>query len=105
MAAERTYEVDRIPVHLQYQEKVVFQETYGFGGNQGYVNVEGIYFKPRGRPSKTIVLFMHPSSTLQLMPLPTALAKAGVHLMCCGSRYPKNDAALIMEKVALDLGA
>jgi pimeloyl-ACP methyl ester carboxylesterase len=48
---------------------------------------------------------MHPSSTLQLLPMPQALARAGVHVLCAGSRFAKNDTPLIMEKVLLDLGA
>jgi pimeloyl-ACP methyl ester carboxylesterase len=36
--------------------------------------------------------------------MPTALANAGLHVICAGSRYPKNDSALIMEKVCFDLG-
>ena len=30
-----------------------------------------------------------------------ALAKAGHHVIYCQSRYPNNDSALIMEKVAI----
>jgi pimeloyl-ACP methyl ester carboxylesterase len=52
-----------------------------------------------------VFVFMHPSSTLHLLPLPVALANAGLHVLCAGSRYAKNDSALIMEKVACDLGA
>ena len=48
---------------------------------------------------------MHPATTLQLLPVPQALAKAGVHVLCAGSRFAKNDTPLIMEKVVLDLGA
>ena len=33
-----------------------------------------------------------------------ALADAGLHVLCAGSRYAKNDSALIMEKVVYDLG-
>ena len=57
------------------------------------------------RPSKTLFVFMHPTSTLQLLPMPTALADAGFHVLCAASRYARNDSALIMEKVVLDLGA
>ena len=28
-----------------------------------------------------------------------------IHVISCNSRYPRNDSALIMEKVVLDLGA
>ena len=48
---------------------------------------------------------MHPASTLQLLPMPRAMAERGVHVLCAGSRYARNDTALIMEKVLLDFGA
>jgi alpha-beta hydrolase superfamily lysophospholipase len=92
-------------VHVQYAESAQFTEVYGFSGSQGKVNLEGVRMTPKGRPSRTLALFMHPSSTLQLLPVPQALARAGVHVLCAGSRYAKNDTPLIMEKVALDLGA
>jgi pimeloyl-ACP methyl ester carboxylesterase len=96
---------DTVPVTIQHEENSTFTETYGFVGSQGLVVLEGIHFIPRDHPSNTVVLMMHPSSTLQQLPIPRALAEVGIHLMCCGSRYPKNDTALIMEKVTLDLGA
>jgi pimeloyl-ACP methyl ester carboxylesterase len=92
-------------VHVQYKEATEFTEVYGFAGTQGAVNCEGVRFLPKGRPSKTLAVFMHPSSTLQLLPMPQALARAGVHVLCAGSRFAKNDTPLIMEKVLLDLGA
>lgn len=91
--------------HVQHEETSAFAETYGFAGSTGRVNLEGILYRPKGRPSKTLAVFMHPSSTLQLLPVPRALPARGVHVLCAGSRYPKNDSALIMEKVILDLGA
>ena len=97
-------EWDRIPIILKFRETPKFAETYGFVGTQGFVALEGQHFVPRGRPSDTVFIFMHPSSTLQLLPMPEALANAGLHVVCAGSRYPKNDSALIMEKVAFDLG-
>ena len=63
-------------VHVQYQESAQFTEVYGFAGTQGAVNCEGVRFIPK-KPSKTLAVFMHPSSTLQLLPMPQALAKAG----------------------------
>jgi pimeloyl-ACP methyl ester carboxylesterase len=92
-------------VHVQYAESAQFTEVYGFAGSQGAVNCEGVRFLPKGKPSKTLAVFMHPSSTLQLLPMPQALAKAGIHVLCAGSRFAKNDTPLIMEKVVLDLGA
>ena len=92
-------------VHVQYSEAAQFTEVYGFVGSQGMVNLEGVRFVPKGKPSKTLAVFMHPSSTLQLLPVPQALAKAGVHVLCAGSRFAKNDTPLVMEKVVVDLGA
>jgi pimeloyl-ACP methyl ester carboxylesterase len=99
------YEVAPEWVHVQYSESSQFTEVYGFVGTQGTINCEGVRYVPKGAASKTLAIFMHPASTLQLLPMPRALAAAGVHVLCAGSRYAKNDAPLIMEKVALDLGA
>ena len=92
-------------VHLQYDEHAAFTETYGFSGNQGAVNLEAIRFRPEGQASDTLMVFMHPASTLQLLPVPRAMAATGAHVLCAGSRYQRNDTALIMEKVFLDLSA
>ena len=95
---------DRIPVLISFAEKLGMVETYGFSGSQGQTVLEGQRLVPHGKPSDTVFLFMHPASTLHLLPMPTALANAGLHVLCAGSRYAKNDSALIMEKVVYDLG-
>ena len=92
-------------VHLQYAESSAFREVYGFASAHGMINLEGIRYLPRGRPSKTLFIYMHPASTLQLLPVPKAMAARGAHVLCAGSRYARNDTALIMEKVVLDFGA
>lgn len=92
-------------IHVSYTETSQFTETYGFVGSQGTVNLEGVLISPQGVKADTVFLMMHPASTLQLLPLPTGLAAAGFPVLCMGSRYVKNDTALIYEKVALDLGA
>ncbi len=91
-------------IHLSRPDSATFVESYGFSGNQGNVNLEGILIKPRNRPSKTLLVFMHPASTLQLLPVPRAAALMGAHVLCAASRYPRNDTAAILEKVILDLG-
>lgn len=101
----KSHEVAFEWAHVQFDDSASFTETYGFSGNQGMVNLEGIRMLPVGKPSRTLLVFMHPASTLQLLPLPRRLASLGFHVLCGGSRYAKNDSALIMEKVALDLGA
>jgi len=93
------------PITISFDEDALFTEVYGFVGRSGRVFLEGQLFVPPGRPSDTLLVFMHPSSSLTLLPLPRALAAAGHHVLCCGSRYLRNDSALIMEKVAIDLGA
>ncbi|MBW6422510.1 alpha/beta hydrolase [Rhizobium sp. XQZ8] len=97
-------EWQRVPLIVSFPETAKYTETYGFAGNSGRVNLEGQLLRPADKPSKTVYVFMHPTSTLQLLPMPTALADAGLHVLCAASRYPKNDTALIMEKVAIDLG-
>jgi len=99
-----TAEWDRIPVIISFAEARQMVETYGFAGSQGQTVLEGQRLVPRGKPSDTVFVFMHPATTLHLLPMPTALANAGLHVLCCGSRYAKNDSPLIMEKVAYDLG-
>ncbi len=94
----------RVPVIVSFPEKPAALETYGFTGSQGQVVLEGQLLRPQ-EPSATVFLFMHPATTLQMLPMPAALAEAGLHVLCAGSRYARNDSALIMEKVAVDLGA
>ena len=105
MAEAKLFEVVADYCHIQFAETSAFQETYGFAGSQGMINLEGLRLLPKGKPSKTLVVFMHPATTLQLLPMPRALAAQGVHVLCAASRYVKNDTPLIMEKVVLDLGA
>ena len=97
-------EWDRVPVVITFAERLRMAETYGFAGSQGQTVLEGQRLLPRGRSSDTVFLFMHPATTLNMLPMPAALADAGLHVLCAGSRYAKNDSALIMEKVAFDLG-
>ncbi len=92
-------------VHIQFDENPAFTETYGFSGSQGAVHLEGILMRPKEVASRTLLIFMHPASTLQLLPLPRHLAAIGFHVLCAGSRYARNDTAAILEKVLLDLGA
>lgn len=80
------------------------RDVYGFAGAQGRIHLEGLRFRPN-RPFKTLVIYMHPASTLQLLPVPRATAQAGLHVLCAGSRYARNDTPLIMENVLRDDGA
>lgn len=96
---------ERIAVILHSDEQPAARETYGFTGGHGVV-LEGQLLRPHGtRSGGTVFIFQHPTTTLNLLPLPTALAARGHHVLCGASRYPKNDAALILEKTVLDLGS
>jgi dienelactone hydrolase len=92
-------------VHVAYRESVKFVETYGFSGNQGAINLEGVRIRPNNLESRTLLVFMHPASTLQLLPVPSEAARLGAHVLCAGSRYARNDTAGILENVLIDLGA
>lgn len=105
MTADMTSAIQHQWVHVQYPEDSQVTETYGFSGSQGIVNLEGLLLRPEHGGRDTVFLMMHPSSTLQLLPLPSAMARAGYPVLCMGSRYARNDTALIYEKVLLDLGA
>lgn len=103
MSANHTLEFEW--VHLAYDERAAFTETYSFADNQASVNLEGILIRPRDVPSRTLHVMMHPAVTLQLLPVPRAAARAGAHVLCAGSRYARNDTTCILEKVLLDLRA
>jgi hypothetical protein len=91
----------RVPLLLGWREPVGLRDTYG--GVDGVVALQAHHLKP-DTPSDTIVIFMHPMGIMHYLPLPGGLAAAGVHVLTAVSRYPNNDSALIMEKVAIDLG-
>ena len=92
-------------VHVEFPEQAAFKSVYGFAGSLGTIHLEGVRYVPKGVKSRTLLVFMHPATTLQLLPMPRALAARGLHVLCAGSRYARNDSALIMENVAVDLGA
>jgi hypothetical protein len=70
----------RIPAILNFPDTAAFAETYGFAAGSRLVWLEGQYLIPRRR-AKTLYLFMHPSGTLQLLPMQAALAGAGLQVL------------------------
>ena len=94
---------ERIPYIIVFEEKAAFKDTYG--GEVGRVTLKAHLLRPKDRPSGTVIVFMHPIGGGEYLPMPVALARAGFHVIYCNSRYPGVDYALIMEKVAVDLGA
>lgn len=101
---QNTAQWTRTPLILSFADNPKFTETYGFAGNSGHVNLEGQLMRRPESTARTVYIFMHPTSVLHLLPMPVALADAGLDVLCAASRYPRNDAALIQEKVAIDLG-
>ena len=99
------YEVTFQWYPLSYAETAAFSETYGFSGSQGRVNLDAVLMRPANKPSGTVLIFMHPAVTQHGLPVPRALAEQGFHVLCATNRYVKNDSALVLEKVLLDLGA
>jgi len=95
-------EFDNTPFLIKFSETSRFKETYG--GGEGNVLLEGRHMRRPDATSDTVLVFMHPTATLDTLPMPREFARRGVPVLCCGSRYPHNDSALIMEKVVIDLG-
>lgn len=104
-SGEMTFEVRCEWKHLQYEETSQFTDVYGFAGSQGKVNLHGVLMIPAQRESKTLMVLTHPTTSVEFLPVPQALARSGVHVLCAGNRYFRNDTPLIMEKAVADLGA
>jgi hypothetical protein len=95
----------------------ILREPYGFlhvdpsplkdvyGGPTGQVFVECMRIRPEDGEARSVIVFTHPIGGGSFLPLVTALAHAGRHVIYCNPRYRGNDTALILEKCVLDLGA
>eukprot|EP01065_Artemidia_motanka_P006596 TRINITY_DN13232_c0_g1_i1.p2 TRINITY_DN13232_c0_g1~~TRINITY_DN13232_c0_g1_i1.p2 ORF type:complete len:449 (+),score=101.92 TRINITY_DN13232_c0_g1_i1:67-1413(+) len=92
----------RIPLKIVFTDASMSDERYGGGGDVAIL--EGELLRPPTK-SKTVLVFMHPSGIMNLLPMPVGMARAGLHVCTCPSRYPNNDTCCIMEKVVVDLGA
>jgi len=93
----------REPYGYLYREESLLKEVYG--GPTGRVFVECMRIRLDDVASTTAILFSHPIGGGSFLPLVTALAHAGHHVIYCNTRYRGNDTALILEKCVLDLGA
>ncbi|MAV72906.1 MAG: alpha/beta hydrolase [Cellvibrionales bacterium TMED21] len=95
-------DVTRLPFPIVSVEKSAFKETYG--GAEDVVVVFCTLIKT-AEPSDTCLISMHPIGGTAWLPIMTNLARTGVHVLACDSRYRGADHALNMEKVTLDLGS
>lgn len=100
-----SHDVETEWVHVELSERSAIREVYGFSGRQDRISLEGLRLLPARKRSRTLLIYMHPATTLQLLPVPRAMARAGIHVLCAGSRYARNDSPLIMENVVRDYGA
>jgi pimeloyl-ACP methyl ester carboxylesterase len=98
-----TMEIIRTPYAVVYKEAAGFKDVYGGAG--GMVFAECMRIVPAGSTSRRAIVFTHPVGGGAFLPLLSALAKAGHHIIYVNPRYRGNDSALIMEKCIVDLGA
>ncbi|MEP9392875.1 alpha/beta fold hydrolase [Gordonia sp. VNK1] len=102
MSDER-FDYERIPYLVVFDDTSAYRDTYG--GVTESVVLESYLLRPTGKPSDTVIIFMHPIGGGAYLPMTNALPRAGHHVIYCNSRYRGVDSALIMEKVVQDLGA
>lgn len=93
---------ERIAYAVGFSENATYSDVYGGGG--ALVGLDCHLIRPVDRPSSTLIVFMHPVGGGMYLPAVRALASAGHHVLWANSRYRGADYALIMEKVARDLG-
>ena len=93
---------ERHALKIAFADSSAVDDRYGGSGTS--VILEGELLKPKTNRD-TVLVFMHPSGIMNLLPMPNALARAGEHVITMASRYPNNDSCLVMEKVLIDLGA
>ncbi len=93
---------ERIAYAVGFTEGATYSDVYGGGG--AVVGLDCHLVRPIDQPSSTLIVFMHPVGGGMYLPVIRALAAAGHHVLWANSRYRGADYALIMEKVARDLG-
>ncbi|MEO0500500.1 MAG: alpha/beta hydrolase [Pseudomonadota bacterium] len=97
-------DIVREPYGFVHKEIEGFKDVYGGAGGMIFVEMMRVRPKDPAR-TKTAVMFSHPIGGGAYLPLVTALAAAGVHVLYCNPRFRGNDTALVMEKCVADLGA
>ena len=102
MGTETEFKTERHPILIVFDEKAPYKDTYA--GEIGRIALQAHLIKPVGKASKTVTVFMHPIGGGAYLPMLNTLAKAGLHVVWCDSRYRGTDSALTMEKVVVDLG-
>ena len=93
---------ERVAYAVGFKESATYSDVYGGGG--AVVGLDCHLIRPVDAPSDTLIVFMHPVGGGMYLPMVRGLAAAGHHVLWANSRYRGADYALIMEKVACDLG-
>lgn len=93
----------REPYLVLHSEVSDFKDVYGGAGEKVVVECMRLY--KEGSQARSAIVFSHPIGGGAFLPLVSALAHAGHHVIYCNTRYRGNDTALIMEKCIADLGA
>ncbi|MGW1546872.1 hypothetical protein [Streptomyces sp. NPDC002346] len=102
MPADMSVKYTRTPYLVVQRDNSTRKDVYGTIGDSVVLQAQLL----RGEnPSTTCVVAMHPIGSPGYLPMFSALARAGFHVVAAGTRYSNGDAALIMENVLLDLGA
>ena len=99
----RTAEIVREPYLVIHKDPSSFKDVYGGAGDNIAVECMRIY--PAGTKADSVVIFSHPIGGGAFLPLVSALARGGQHVIYANTRYRGNDTALIMEKCVADFGA
>ena len=93
---------ERVAYVVGFAENATYSDVYGGGG--AVVGLDCHLLRPVDSPSDTLIVFMHPVGGGMYLPMVRELARTGHHVLWANSRYRGADYALIMEKVACDLG-
>lgn len=93
----------REPYVVMHSETSAFKDVYGGAGENVLVECMRLY--QEGTQARSVIIFSHPVGGGAFLPLVSALARGGHHVIYCNTRYRGNDSALIMEKCLADFGA
>ena len=100
MTESTSYE--RKPIAIVYEEKSAYKDTYA--GAEDLVFLEAQHLIPEKPATDSVVLFMHPAGAGgAYLPMPTALARSGIPVIYCNSRYRGVDSGLSVSYTHLTL--
>jgi dienelactone hydrolase len=92
----------RTPLLIVHREKQARKDVYGSVDDA--IVLQGQLMRGQ-RDASTVLVVMHPVGAPAYLPVFSQMARAGHHILACGSRYWNGDASLQMENVLIDLAA